>query len=104
MEQGGEVGSSTLRPVAAQTLSSDLELARAIAEGQEAKDAEQKADGLGRHRLDGSDINSLGVVTEPVTKIGAGNHELVELLATDGSGHQDLEEGVFNVSMAPYRL
>jgi hypothetical protein len=41
------------------------------------------------------------VVSQPVSKVDAGNHQLVELLATGHTGHEKLKEGVFNVAMAP---
>jgi len=53
------VGSAHLGAVAAQSLGSDLELASAIAKGEETKDPQQDADGLSRDVLGGANIDSL---------------------------------------------
>jgi len=53
------VGSAYLGAVATQSLGSDLELAGAIAKGEETKDPQQDADGLSRDVLGGANIDSL---------------------------------------------
>lgn len=90
-----------LRAVGPQTVSRDLELAAAIAEGEEAENAEEEADGFGGDGLDGADIDGLGVVAEPVAEVDARDHHLVELLASHGASHEDGKEGIFNVAMTP---
>lgn len=91
------------RAVATEALGSDLELAGAIAKGEEAEDAEEEADGLSRDRLDGANINSLGVVTQPVAEVGSGDGHLVEFLAIPGAGHGERQEGIFNIAVAPWK-
>ena len=90
-----------LRAVAAEPVRSDLKLAGAVAEAEEAEHAKQQADGLCRDGLDGTDVDGLAVVSQPVAKVDTGDHHLVELLAAHGAGHQDLEQGIFNVAMTP---
>ena len=90
-----------LGAVAAQTVGRDLELAAAIAKGEEAEDAEEQTDGLSRDALDRADVDGLGVVAEPVAKVDAGDHDLVKLLATNRAGHHDLEESIFDIAVAP---
>ena len=75
-----------LGTVAAQSFGSDLELARAVAEGHETENAEQKANGLSRNRLDSTDIDSLGIVSKPVSEVDTRDVDLVELLAVEGLG------------------
>ncbi|KIH89564.1 hypothetical protein SPBR_06515 [Sporothrix brasiliensis 5110] len=87
--------------VGAQALGGDLEFAGAIAKRQEAQDAEQQANGLGRDGLDGTDVNGLAVVAEPVAKVHAHDSELVELLAAHGTGHEQLQQRVLDVAMPP---
>lgn len=92
-----------LGAVAAKALRSDLELARSETEGHETQDAEQETDSLSRNSLDGSNIDSLGVITEPVTKVDSGNGHFVEFLAAlDGAGHRDSEEGIFDIAVSPW--
>ena len=90
-----------LGAVAAQAVGGDFKLAATIAKGQETEDAEKEADGFGGNGLDGTDIDGLGVVAEPVAKVNAGNGELVESLAAHGAGHGDLEEGICDITVAP---
>jgi hypothetical protein len=90
-----------LGTIAAQALGSDLELTATIAKRQKAEHAEEKTDGLRRDRLDGTDVNGLGVVAKPVTEVYAGNHHLVELLASHGTSHDKLEKGVLDITMTP---
>lgn len=52
-----------------EALGGDFELLASIAKGHEAKNAEEQTDGLRGHRLDGSDIDGLGVVSQPVTEV-----------------------------------
>lgn len=89
--------------VAAKTLGGDLEFAGTVAKGHEAQDAEEQTNGLGRHHLDGADIDGLGVVTSPVAEVGLLDHEIGELLAAVvGLGSGEAEQDVFDVAMAPY--
>ncbi|EPE06016.1 hypothetical protein F503_02845 [Ophiostoma piceae UAMH 11346] len=80
-----------LGAVAAQTVGGDLELFGAVAKGQEAENTEQQTDGLGRDGLDGTDIDGLAVVAQPVAKVDTRDRELVKLLAADGAGHEQLQ-------------
>jgi len=41
------------------------------------------------------------VISEPVTKVGTGNVHLVPFLSAGRSGHNEGEEGVFDIAMAP---
>jgi hypothetical protein len=52
--------------------------------------------------LDGSNINGLGVITQPVAEIDTLDIELAELLvaANDASGEES-EESVFNIAVTP---
>jgi hypothetical protein len=43
----------------------------------------------------------LRVVAKPVTKVDASDVQLVEALAAEGAGRDDLEEGIFDVTVAP---
>lgn len=92
-----------LGAVAAQTIGGDLELAATIAEGEEAENAEQEADGLSGDVLDGAHVDSLGVVTEPIAKVDTRDHDLVELLAAYRAGHHDREESIFDITVTPWR-
>lgn len=96
-----KAGQHTLWSVTAQPLSGNFELAGPITKGEEAKNAQEKTDGLGRNGFDSSNIDGLGVVAEPVTKVGSRHHELVELLATCTPGHCYLKEGVRYITVAP---
>jgi hypothetical protein len=51
--------------------------------------------------VDPSLTDSLRVVAKPVAKVDARDGELVELLAVPGPGHGDVEEGIFDVAVAP---
>ena len=75
------------RTVAAQAGGRDLEFARAVAKRQEAEHAEKEADGLGRDRLDGADVDSLRVVAQPVAKVDTRDLQIVKFLAANGAGH-----------------
>lgn len=92
-----------LRAVGTETVRSNFEFLGAVAKGQETEDAEKKSDGLGRDRLDGSNIDGLGVVAEPVSKVDTGDSKLVKLLAAGGTSQEEREEGVLNVAVAPCR-
>lgn len=87
--------------IAAEALGGDFEFAGAVAKGQEAEDAEQETDGLCRDRLDGTDVDGLGIVTEPVAKVDTGHHELAKLFAVEGSGHGQGEQGIFDIAVSP---
>lgn len=91
-----------LGPVAAEPVGRHLELPRAVAKGQEAEDAQQQPDRLGRHRLDRAHVDCLRVVAQPVAKVDARDVELAELLAAGRARHHDLEEDILNVTMAPW--
>lgn len=69
-----------LRAVASKTLGRDFELARAVPKGQEAQDRQQETNGLGRDILDGSDVDGLTVVAEPVTEIDTADVKLETIL------------------------
>jgi len=88
------------RPVAAQPVAGNLELLGAVAKRHEAQHPEQDADGLGRHHLDGADVDGLGVVPQPVAKVDALHVHLAELLASP-AGNEKRKQCVLNVSMAP---
>jgi hypothetical protein len=75
-----------LRAVAAKSLGGNLELAGTVAKGHETKNTEKEADGLSRHRLDGTNIDGLRIVPKPVSEIDTRNVDLVELLAIEGTG------------------
>lgn len=90
-----------LRAVASKSIGGNLELARSETEGHEAKDTKQEADGLGRDGLDSTNVDSLGVIAKPVTKVDAGDGELVELLAVQGAGHGEGEESIFDIAVSP---
>jgi hypothetical protein len=99
----------------------DLELACAIAEAHETKDPKQEPDSVGADipvvllaiapyylscsnsiLLDSSNIDSLGVITQPVAKVDTLDIEFAEFLVTsnDASG-QESEESVFDIAMTP---
>ena len=88
--------------VATKTIGCNLKLAGAEAEGQEAQDTKEQADGLCGNSLDGTDIDGLGVVAKPIAKVDAGNHQLVELLATKGASHGQGKESIFDITVAPF--
>lgn len=88
--------------VATKTIGSNLKLARAEAEGQEAQDTKEQADGLCGNSLDGTDVDGLGVVTKPIAKVDARDHQLIELLATKGAGHGQGEESIFDIAVTPF--
>lgn len=90
-----------LGTVGSQAVCSDFELLGAVAKGQETENAEQQADGLGRDRLDGSHIDSLRVVTEPVSKVDTGDSELVKLLAAGGTSQEKSEQSILDITVAP---
>jgi hypothetical protein len=90
-----------LRAVAAQSLSGNLELAGAVAKGHEAENAKEETDGFGRNGLDSADIDSLGVISEPVSKVRARNVDLVELLAIEGTSQGEGEESIFDIAVSP---
>lgn len=87
--------------VAAETVSSHLELLGAIAEGEETQDAEKETDGLGRNRLDRAHVDGLRVISEPVAKVDARHIELVELLASGGAGQGDGKKNILDVTVSP---
>lgn len=43
-------------------------------------------------------IDSLGVVAQPIAEVDALNIELREFLASSSTGHEDSEEGVFDIT------
>jgi hypothetical protein len=90
-----------LGTVGSQAVCSDFELLGAVAKGQETENAEQEADGLGRDRLDRSHIDSLRVVTEPVSKVDTGDGELVKLLAAGGTSQEKSEQSILDITVAP---
>lgn len=92
-----------LRAVAAKSFSSDLELARSIAKCHESEDAKQETDGLGGDSLDGTDVDGLRVVTEPVSKVDSRDGHLVELLAIPGAGHGKGKQGIFDITVSPWK-
>jgi hypothetical protein len=49
--------------------------------------------------MTGTYINGLGVIAEPIAKVNALDIELRELLAAMGAGHEQSEEGVFDIAM-----
>lgn len=89
------------RSVAAEALGGDLELLRTIAKTQEAKNAKEKSDSFGRNRLDRADIDGLRVISKPVAEVDTRDHKLVELLASNGSCHQDRKKGILDIAMTP---
>lgn len=91
-----------LGPVAAEPVVGDLELAGTVAEGHESEDAEEQTNGLGRYRLDGAHIDSLGVISRPVSKVDLLHHEAGELLAAvEGLGGSEAKQDIGDVTMAP---
>ena len=92
------------RTVATKSVCSDLELPSAVAKGHKPKNPQQDANSFSRDIFDRADINRLGIISQPVSKIDSGNHQLVEFLSTGSSGHQKREESVFDISMAPCLL
>lgn len=94
-------GRCTFWSVTAQTIRGHFELARSVAECKEAQNAQKQTDSLCRDGLDGSDIDGLGVVAQPIAKVDSGNHELVEFLAASRSGQCDLEKRICDVTVAP---
>lgn len=91
------LGSVTAEPVVG-----DLELARTVAEGHKAEDAEEETNGLGRYRLDGAHIDSLGVISRPVAKVDPLHHEAGELLAAvEGLGGSEAKQDIRDITMAP---
>ena len=90
-----------LGTVAAQSFGSDLELARAVAEGHETENAEQKANGLGRNRLDSTDIDSLGIISKPVSEVDTRNVDFVELLAVEGLSLGKDQECICDIAVTP---
>lgn len=87
--------------VATEAVGSNFKLLGSETEGHETEDAEEKSDGFGRYCLDGTDVDGLGVIPEPVSKVNSGDVELVELLAAKGSCHGNLQQSILDVSMAP---
>ena len=79
-----------LGAVAAKSLSSNFKFFGAKAKSHETEDTEEESDGFGRNGLDGTDVDGLGIVPQPVTKVDAGNVVLAELLATKGRRHSKL--------------
>jgi hypothetical protein len=88
--------------VATQAVSSDLELSRAVAESQETKDTEKKADSFGRDRLDSAYVDGLRIISKPIAKVNPRNHDLVEFRMLHSTGHGQSEEGIFDVTVSPY--
>lgn len=88
--------------VAADSIGSDFEFSGAVSKSHETKDAEEQTDGFGRDRLDGTDVDGLGVVAEPVAKVDTGDHDLVEIFARKGVGHGEGEQGILDVTVAPW--
>ena len=87
--------------IATEAVGSNFKLLGSEAEGHEAEDAEEKSDSFGRDRLDGTDVDGLGVIPEPVSEVNSGDVELVELLAAKGLCHGNLQQSILDVSMAP---
>lgn len=92
-----------LGAVATKTLGSNLEFTGAVAKGEEGKDAEKEADGFCRDRLDSADVDGLRIVTKPVAKVDTSNHELAKLFAVEGAGHDQREQGIFDITVSPYK-
>jgi hypothetical protein len=91
-----------LRTVAAQSFGSDLKLARAVTESHETENAEQEADGLSRNGLDSTDIDSLGIISKPVSEVDTRDVNFVELLAVEGLGLRQDQECVSDIAVAPF--
>ncbi len=90
-----------LWPIASESVGSNLELLCPIAEAHEAQYPEQDAYCFCTDVFDCSHIHSLTVVSQPVPKVDTFDVELAELLAASGTGHENVEQCVFNISMAP---
>lgn len=73
-----------------------------ITKAHESKHPEQKPDSVGTDILDSANIDSLGVITEPVAKVDALDIKLGELLvAANNASSQESKKGVFDIAMTP---
>jgi hypothetical protein len=86
-------------PIAPKSLRRDFEFSSSVAKSDEGETPEQDTNGFSRELLQATNIDSLGVVTEPVAKVNSLDVELLKLLAAAG-GYNQLQKSIFNVAVA----
>ena len=87
--------------IAAESFCGDLKLFGAVAKAHETEHPEDHPNGFCRYVLDGPHINRLGIVSQPVPKVDPLDIEFPKFLTASSSGHEDVKQSVFNVSMTP---
>ena len=89
------------RSVAAQSVRSYFEFFGCVSKAHESKNPENNPNSLSADIFDGSHVDRLTIVTQPITEINPFDVQLAKFLAPCRAGHQDIEEGVLDVAMSP---
>ena len=88
-------------PVAAQAVRRNLEFFGTISKTHETEHPNNNANRFSANIFDRSDIYSLTIVPQPISKIYTFYVELAELLPTSSARHEYIEQGIFDVAMTP---
>ena len=90
-----------LGSIATQPIGGYLELLCSITKAHKPNNPEEYANSLGTDVFDGSDVHRLAIITKPITEVDTFDIKLAELLPACSAGHENVEESIFNVAMAP---
>lgn len=72
-----------------------------VPKAHEAEDPDENANGLRTDVLDGTHIDCLAVVAQPVTEIDTLDIQLAELASAGDPGQEESQQSIFNISMTP---
>ena len=78
-------------PIAAQAVHSNFEFLGTIAEAHEAEHPQDDPNSFSTDIFDGANINSLTVVSQPISKVHTFHVELAKLFTSCSTGHEDIE-------------
>lgn len=92
---------SVTLPVAAQAVRRDFEFSGTVSKTHETEHPYNDADRFSADIFDRSDIYSLTIIPQPISKIYTFYVELTELLPTSGARHEYIEQGILDVAMTP---
>ena len=87
--------------VATKAIRGHFKLFRPITEAHETQDPQEDPDSFCADVLDRTDIDGLTVISQPIPEIDSLDVQFAEFLAACGAGHDDVEQGILNVSMSP---
>lgn len=90
-----------LGPVATQSLCCDLEFLCSVAKTHKAQNPQDNANSFSADVFHGANVNSLAIVSQPVAKVYTLDIQLAKFFAAGSTGHEDVEKGIFNITMTP---